>query len=313
MPSIIRISNIPHDIERILRVLPDTYRTAYLALSSDDKMRLSEIRLRENLPSSFTVAGINLPIRTSGGNIICNSLEIREILDKVCDGSLYSHSAEIGRGYINALGTRIGLSGIACNVADGTVDFSRVTSLCIRIPRLIFNAADEMCEYIFKNGIDNTMGVLAVSPPNCGKTTFLRALARNLSLADGRFGMRVCVSDERGELALDNAFDNCFCDCISGVPKAVSSEIAVRSLSSQVLVLDEIGNEADANAIMAVCGSGVFIAASIHGKTLREACERRYVAKLVSSGIFKTVYTLSRFNDRIEGRISDIRNEVGIC
>lgn len=313
MPSITRISSIPHSVERILCVLPEVYRIAYLALSAEDKRNLSEIRLRANLPSSFTVSGLNIPIRASCGAVISNIFEIQEIIGRACDGSLYSHSAEMSRGYISALGTRIGISGIACNAVDGTADFSSVTSLCIRIPRLIHSAADEVVEYLLKNGIDNTMGILAVSPPNCGKTTFLRALARKLSLADGRFGLRVCVSDERGELALDNAFDNCFCDCISCVPKKLSAEIAVRSLSAQVLVLDEIGNDIEADGIMAACGSGVYVAASIHGRTLCEACERKYVARLVSSGIFKTVYTLNRVNDKIEGRISDIRNEVKIC
>ena len=313
MPVITHILDLPQNVDRILKALPVVYRDAYKKLSSEQKALLSEIRLRANRPSSFTIAGVNLPVQSSVGTVISSVYEIREILDIMCDGSLYSHAGEIGKGYINALGTRIGVSGDACNFTDGVADFSTVTSLNIRIPRHIQNAADEITEYIREKGIDNTLGILAVSPPNCGKTTFLRALAKNLSLANGMFGLRVCIADERGELAIDNAFDNCFCDCISGVPKLLSAEMAARTLSAQVLVVDEIGSEAEADGIMAACGSGVYVAASIHGRTLREACERKYVSKLALSGIFKTVYTLNRCDDKIGGRISDIRKELDAC
>jgi stage III sporulation protein AA len=313
MPSITHITDVAQNVERILHALPAVYRDAYRALSLEQKSLLSEIRIRANRPSSFTVAGVNIPVQTSLGVVMSSVAEIREILDIICDGSLYSHSSEIGKGYINALGTRIGVSGIACNYTDGVADFSMLTSLNFRIPRHLQNAADDICEYILKRGIDNNLGVLAVSPPNCGKTTFLRALAEKLSYAKGPFGLRVCIADERGEMDAGNALENCFCDCISGMPKLLSAEIAARTLSAQVLIVDEIGNEDEADGIMAACGSGVYVAASIHGRTLREACERGYVSKLVSSGMFKTVYTLNRCNDRIEGRISDIGEELDAC
>ena len=88
MPSLTRISSIPHSVERILCVLPEVYRIAYLALSAEDKRNLSEIRLRANLPSSFTVSGLNIPIRASCGAVISNIFEIQEIIGRACDGSL---------------------------------------------------------------------------------------------------------------------------------------------------------------------------------------------------------------------------------
>ena len=90
----------------------------------------------------------------------------------------------------------------------------------------------------FLEGVPLERGVLVVGPPSSGKTTFLRDVARSLSL--GRFGpsRRVAVVDERGELGGYDLGPNA--DVLRGYPKAAGLDAAIRTLSPEVAVLDAV-------------------------------------------------------------------------
>ena len=65
-----------------------------------------------------------------------------------------------------------------------------VTSLVFRIPRRRWGCADRL----FTGGIPVEKGVLVAGPPSSGKTTFLRDIARSLSLGRFASGRRVASS-----------------------------------------------------------------------------------------------------------------------
>lgn len=298
-----------YPVERVLSVLPDSYRKFYDMLSEREKVILSEIRIRADMPCSFTVGGNNKTVILNGKTVKSSRLEIREIINKVCSDSVYSYSESISKGYINFYGARIGVAGLSMKASAQEADFLDFTSINIRIPSEVINASKDITEYIKKKGINSAMGILAVSPPNCGKTTFLRALARELSRINGDFALRVCLADERGELFMDGTFDNCYCDVYTGVPKALCVEFAARSMSAQAVILDEIGNEQEAKEIMDASMCGVYIAASVHGNTMKDIMERKYMKRLIDAGVFKTAYFLRREYDSFYGRIVDMTRD----
>ena len=169
--------------DRIFDILPEKYKTAYSILSQEQKLNLNEIRLRAFMPCSFTVSGSNVQMINphTKESIVSSTREIEDIVHRMCEGSIYAYSEHIKNGYIPFMGTRVGFAGNAC-VEDGEIkSFVNFTSLNIRVPRYIWDASREFVNYISLKGIENALGVLVVSPPGCGKTTFLRSLACNLS------------------------------------------------------------------------------------------------------------------------------------
>ena len=297
-------------VYKIMDILPEKYRRAYESLSGDEKKTLSEIRIRSEHPCSFTAGNRNIIIKDSYGKIIIsNGEEISEILEKMCEGSVYSFSESIKEGYIPYKGTRIGVCGEG-SMIDGTYTGQRqITSLSVRIPGQIACAADSMLEYIDRNGFENTMGVLAVSPPNCGKTTFLRALAKGLSdvslLSAPR---RICIIDERGELYSMGMMKNCLCDVLTGIPKVKALEMAVRTMSPQVVVFDEIGNSTEAELLCEAYSGGIYVAASVHGNGINDTAAGNSMRKMIAKGVFGTAFVMHKSAAYTPGEIVPLKN-----
>ena len=279
----------PEFLTKLLCDLPRKYTYAYSLLSEAEKQSLSEIRIRAECPCSFTCKGVNVPMRDGEGKIIKATVsEIEEILEELCDGSVYAYARQMKEGYIPYNGTRIGIGGTGFGGLEG---LRNITSLSVRIPIFREDAADKALSYIKEKGLPDSMGIIAVSPPNMGKTTFLRALARGLSESCG-LGVRVCLLDERGELADPDMTGDCLCDVLSGIPKTTAIEMAIRSLSPQVIVLDEIGSNREAELLESAFSGGVYVATSIHGNGISDVLRYSALGRALKHGIIKTAYLL---------------------
>ena len=104
-------------------------------------------------------------------------------------------------------------------------------------------------------------------------------------------GHRVVVLDERFELSADG-FDLGACtDILQGYPKQEGLSHAVRCLSPEYIVCDELG-ENDLSAIRAASFSGVALIASIHAGSVHELCCRPLCRGILSLGAFETVALL---------------------
>ena len=105
-----------------------------------------------------------------------------------------------------------------------------------------------------RNHISHT---LIISPPRCGKTTLLRDVIRQLSNGrEGIPGVTVGVVDERSELAgswqgVPQNDLGMRTDILDACPKAEGMQMLVRSMSPDVVAVDELGREEDFRAVEA--------------------------------------------------------------
>ncbi|MBR6646491.1 MAG: stage III sporulation protein AA [Clostridia bacterium] len=197
------------------------------------------------------------------GNIVSHQ-KILEIFESFCKSSVYAYLNEIKNGFLTlAGGHRIGICG-ECAVKNGEItNIYNISGLNIRIAREYIGCARKIIPYINDNGI--LKNTIIIAPPACGKTTMLRDIARTLSRT-----MKVTVVDERDEMCsmCDGVpqFDiGPQTDVYSKAPKALGITMALRSLSPDVIITDEVGTNEDISAILKALGAGCGIVTSIHG------------------------------------------------
>ena len=129
-------------------------------------------------------------------------------------------------------------------------------------------------------------GILVVGTPGSGKTTFLRSIIRYLDTARRIF----CVADERGELL--TAGHTVHCDVYTRCTKAQAIQMALRCMNPQVIVCDELGTQADLQAVEAGLACGVVFVASVHCDTLEALNRKPPTARLLAMGAFETLVLL---------------------
>lgn len=264
----------------LLSLLPPAYARETETALKKQSGTLCELRLRVGRLSSLTLRGrdglYNLPL-----SFVLSDSEMREIFSRTCGGSVHAFEESLKEGYLSLpSGVRVGVGGRAVTKNGKTATISAVKSLVFRIPHKCPHAADTLLS-LFK---ERACGILLFSPPGGGKTTRLREFAREISR--GENPKRCAVIDTRGEFF---GFEKeCLIDLLSGYPKAEGAEIAVRTLTPEVLVMDEIG-EKEIGALLSLSSLGVPVVASIHGKTAKEVCASPARA-LLEKGIFDLLF-----------------------
>jgi stage III sporulation protein AA len=275
-------------------------------LSQTLKEQVQEIRLRGAKPLVLVTGQECLFLDRDGNHfkekngreLICSFECLEQTFRSVCGYSVHTHQREMVRGYVTVKGGhRVGLGATAVEKEGVVTSIKEISSLCIRVSRQIFGVADSLVTKAHQGGM------LLVGSPGCGKTTLLRDLTRQLSGAEHQLGKRVTLLDERGELAAvwDGIPQNDVgmnTDILSGFSKRTAMEMAVRSLSPQVVVCDEIGSAKEAEGLMQCMNAGVQVIASVHAGSLLELKRKPWVMQLLLSGVFKTIVLL----DGIQGK-----------
>lgn len=245
-----------------------------LLCSVSDKLPfLEEIRLRRDAPSSYRVGGRDylLSQRLYGA-------ELSRILEVLTEGSLYVYSDKLSEGYMTLpSGVRVGVIGGSCP-----------TALVFRMPVSIRKRGNEIYSAFCALG---EVGTLIISPPGGGKTTALRALAYHLGR--GKDMRRVAVVDTRGEFLASDYSNSCV-DIITGLERCKGIEAAVRYMSPEIVVCDEIYSEEDKAALIGAVGAGVTVIATAHGTGEKEVRRRAYIDELFSLGVFSSTITITR-------------------
>ncbi|MGI6435103.1 MAG: stage III sporulation protein AA [Syntrophomonadaceae bacterium] len=291
----------------ILSYLPGKMQQLLQQLKEEDYQDLEEIRLRCGQPLLLRLGERELavsgegrltPVLQKGYRV--EREDIWRMIASISDNSLYAFEEDIRRGFITIPGGhRVGLAGqvvLKKNHIQMIKDFG---SICFRIAREVIGCADPVMPALFAGPKGLLQNTLIVSPPRCGKTTLLRDIARLISKGSNRPGLNVAVVDERSEIA------GCYkgvpqldvgprTDILDGCPKDLGMMMAIRALSPQVVVTDEIGREGDAEAVMECIHAGVTIISTAHAGNLEELRQRPILRRLMADGVFQLVIILSR-------------------
>ncbi|MBQ6067804.1 MAG: stage III sporulation protein AA [Clostridia bacterium] len=216
--------------------------------------------------------------------------EPEELVERAIGYSGFAHEEELKQSFLTrADGTRIG---IAYTGGTGSLKTGRVASVNIRLP--VRGAAFD-CPALDALLRELPGGVLVAGGPNTGKTTLLRYCCRYLAGGLGGVYRKVCAVDERMELAGGGeAFDLGVCtDVISGRSKREAILTALRLLSPEVIVCDEIGSCRETESILEGLNSGVTFIASMHARDLPQLARRGQFLRLFEENVFSFVVMLS--------------------
>ena len=119
-------------------------------------------------------------------------------------------------------------------------------------------------------------------------------------------GKTVAVIDQRRELfPLSYLAQGAAVDCLSGLSKQEAVQMALRTLSPQVILLDELGGMEEVLGLEQGFFSGVDLVVTLHAPDLEEALHRPQVQALVQKGMLRAVVLLA---DRsTPGQIREVR------
>ena len=299
--------------KEILPYLPINIRNAFRQLDDITITNLEEIRIRAGQPlmlltskdDSFIDCDGNRTLNKSKG-IIVNLEDVRATFELMCKNSVYAYQNEINKGFITLDGGhRVGFSGRVVTNGDNITNINHISSINIRISKQVLGCSDMVINKIIKNGSD-IFNTLIISPPQGGKTTLLRDITRQVSNGIENFnfkGLKVGIVDERSEIAacykgIPQNDVGIRTDVLDACPKTKGIEMLLRSMSPQVIVVDEIGNQGDAYILQCLINAGIKIIATAHGYSINDIKNREDIKKIIASGAFERFVILGKNNER---------------
>ena len=130
-------------LEEIIRYFPtNIYNLLKVTFEQDRQIEknLQEIRIRVNKPILLKLRQADIVIE-----YIINSKEILQILEKLCDNSIYAYTNQICNGFLTIRGGhRIGVTGTAVMENGRVINIKYVTSLNFRIARQVINCSNNI-------------------------------------------------------------------------------------------------------------------------------------------------------------------------
>ena len=282
-----------------------------------DYDKLYEIRLRVARPLFLTYDGGECFLRQKDTEpYLVTREDLKETLEYISGYSLYAYEDEIRQGYISVQGGhRVGVTGKVILNGDRIKGMKYISCINVRLSHQLPGCADAVMPYIQRqNHIAHT---LIISPPRGGKTTLLRDVIRQLSNGrEGISGVTVGVVDERSELAgswqgipqNDLGIRTDILDCC---PKAEGMMMLIRSMSPEVVAVDELGDYEDIHAIESVIHCGCKLFATVHGSSIEDIKRKPLMQRLVQEKIFER-YIILHNKDKA-GKVKAVFDERGTC
>lgn len=256
---------LPPKIAGVVKGLPDT-----------DFSDLLEIRLRVNQPLQLVTSSHDIfPCGPDQEYVKLSKRDMDTAFRLLTGNSVYAVERQLAEGFITIPGGhRVGFTGQAV-LENGRIRLIKdINSLNYRITHEIPGIGEKIITGLYNPESDYIYNTLIISPPLCGKTTLLRDLLRIISDGmpeRGIRGRKTALIDERSEIA--GAYNGVpvnkigkRTDLLDNCPKAEGIILILRSMSPEVIVVDEIGREEDIAAIREAVNAGVSLLASVHGR-----------------------------------------------
>lgn len=289
--------------DQAIDTLPAELKSILAKVPSEMKETVNEIRLRvgrpivlvcrknylyfvepDGRPGLSVTRGFPIPRRLA-----------EESVRSMSGYSLHSVQNSLINGFLTLPGGhRAGLAGSVAWEGEQITAIRRTDCINLRVARQIFGAADRLCQHYRQYGFG---GTLLVGPPASGKTTVLKDLCRQLSEELCGECRKVSLIDERGEIAAvykgqpqNNVGWNT--DIFDGYSKQIGIDVAIRCMSPDVIVCDEIGGRGDADGVLSGVNAGVTMIATAHASSFEELLARKNLGEILDSGAFKWIALL---------------------
>ena len=247
------------DLGLLLEVLPPRIKTA--------------IEGKPDLPEMIEVVldlGKSPEVRYSGGK----ALYVQG--SPVSDEDIMSVTSKVGEFTSD---NRAGIERTLHRISAIRNRHGKIIGLTLRVGRAIFGTID-----IIRDIIESGKNMLFMGPPGIGKTTKLREAARVLS---DDFDKRVMVVDTSNEIGGDGDIPH------PGIGRARRMQVssperqhavmieAVENHMPEVIIVDEIGTEAEAAAARTIAERGVQLIGTAHGVILVNILKNPTLSDLV--------------------------------
>ncbi|MBR0536402.1 MAG: hypothetical protein IIX14_08505 [Clostridia bacterium] len=282
-----------------LSLLPEEFKKPLSAVSENIACKIKEIRFRSGEPIVLYSDKIYYITKSGFVTSLCSSSllvadekQMYDVVFALSRRSLHTYQDMIAKGYIPLRGgCKAGVAGRAVMKNNVVYSVSAFNSVNIRVSREYDGCADELLA-----AVGDCTSYLIIGSPMSGKTTLLRALCRFYSGKSAIPPKKIAIIDERDEIA-SRTF-GCFVDVgvhtdvLTLYPKAIGTEIALRTLSPEIIILDEIGTVEEAGALLSAMNSGVDFIATAHGGCFEEVLRRPNIKALINAGVFKKAIVL---------------------
>ena len=285
------------------KILPERLHGALSKINPELACDIQEIRVRANKPLVLVIKGASAFITYNSrisfllpeNAVAVTHEEVEQVFNNACGYSVHSHLKNISRGFVTLKGGhRVGVAGEAI-IEDGRISgIKNISSLNIRIAREHKAAADDVIRYIYTG---NLKSIIIAGPPLSGKTTMLRDIARQLSGLELSRYYKTVIVDERNEisasdLGIAHTDLGLNTDVLSSYPKGEGILCALRALSPDIILCDEVGFLNEVRAIEEGINSGVKFIVSVHASDKNELLSRPQSKRLILSGAFDKVVLL---------------------
>ena len=275
------------------------------------KNLLDEIELLGTVPEEIRLRnGAPICLRAYGREHLCCKPIKKEqliwVVGNAAEGSFHTAERYLRMGYLPLrYGSRMGVCGNGINGKLSSL--GDVSSVCIRIARSAEGCGERLYNQLYREGFCNT---IIIAPPGAGKTTLLRELIRMLTYS----GLYVGVVDERGEIAGMYRDKPSFdlgprSDVLSGIPKNQGAMMLLRSMTPNVIAMDEITGNSDSDVVVeaAECGAGLLT--TVHGEDVT-VLRKPGFQRIMEMGVFQAAVLIEVSEGKRRYKVVDLNDEI---